>query len=236
MFRKLGEITIMLYLIGRATTSPLRNSTTTRASSAFTTFASAITTTTATTAATTTTATTFARRLKRRHVSTAVTLTSSVAFSFATSSLFNHPMVASTTTADCASSNNGTNNHNNDGDGLKLDTFDLSKLGIAAGVGAVPGFCAGFMLRKLGNVAIFFVGSTFCMFQLAAYKGYVTIHWEELEKDVRMLLKSKEVGDVMNPERAEQRVNDVVRILTPSTKNGAMGGFGVGFLAGIKLG
>ena len=117
-----------------------------------------------------------------------------------------------------------------------MDELDLQKLGMAAGVGAVPGFCAGFMLRKLGNVAIFFVGSTFCMFQLAAYKGYVTIHWEKVENDLKSIMNSKQVGDVMDKGKAEQKMNEVVEILTPNTTNGAMGGFGVGFLAGLKLG
>jgi uncharacterized membrane protein (Fun14 family) len=104
-----------------------------------------------------------------------------------------------------------------------LNNFNIQKLGMAAGIGAVPGFCAGFMLRKLGNVAIFFAGSTFCVFQIAAYNGYVTIHWETVEKDLQSLMKSKEVGDIMNPENAEQTVSDVVDILTPNTKNGARG-------------
>ena len=49
-------------------------------------------------------------------------------------------------------------------------------------------------------------------------------------------MQSKEVGAVMDSEQAEQRMNDVVQILTPNTTNGAMGGFGMGFLAGLKLG
>ena len=107
---------------------------------------------------------------------------------------------------------------------------------MAAGVGAVPGFCAGFMLRKLGNVAIFFVGSTFCVFQLAAYKGYVTIHWEKVEKDLKSIMDTEAAGDVLDPSRAEERMNEVMTILTPHTTNGAMGGFGIGFFAGLKLG
>jgi uncharacterized membrane protein (Fun14 family) len=158
------------------------------------------------------------------------------ALSLASSSLLTH--MTSTTFTNCASSNS-SNSNNNDGDDSalnNLNNFNIQKLGMAAGIGAVPGFCAGFMLRKLGNVAIFFAGSTFCVFQIAAYNGYVTIHWETVEKDLQSLMKSKEVGDIMNPENAEQTVSDVVDILTPNTKNGAMGGFGVGFLAGLKLG
>ena len=144
--------------------------------------------------------------------------------------LFTH-FLSTPAAAECAASN-----ASNDDDNNPLKAFDFQTIGMAAGVGAVPGFCAGFMFRKLGNVAIFFVGSTFCMFQCAAYKGYVTIHWERVEEDLKSLMQSKEVGAVMDSEQAEQRMNDVVQILTPNTTNGAMGGFGMGFLAGLKLG
>jgi uncharacterized membrane protein (Fun14 family) len=150
--------------------------------------------------------------------------------SLTSSVLFTH-FLSTPAAAECAASNASNNDDNN-----PLKAFDFQTIGMAAGVGAVPGFCAGFMFRKLGNVAIFFVGSTFCMFQCAAYKGYVTIHWERVEEDLKSLMQSKEVGAVMNPEQAEQKMNDVVQILTPNTTNGAMGGFGMGFLAGLKLG
>ena len=149
-----------------------------------------------------------------------------------TTSTFLHyllPVNFSSAAVHCAGSND-----NNRSGGNTLQSFDFSKMGMAAGVGAVPGFCAGFMLRKLGNVAIFFVGSTFCMFQLAAYKGYVTIHWEQVEKDLKNLIKNQEKE--LNPRQAEESVQKAIQILTPNTKNGAMGGFGVGFLAGLKLG
>ena len=110
-----------------------------------------------------------------------------------TTSTFLHyllPVNFSSAAVHCAGSND-----NNRSGGNTLQSFDFSKMGMAAGVGAVPGFCAGFMLRKLGNVAIFFVGSTFCMFQLAAYKGYVYNTFRignKWKKSLKNLIKNQE--------------------------------------------
>lgn len=156
-----------------------------------------------------------------------------IGISLTSSAIVSEFLPTHNTRAECQQSSNSGSSRSGSS---VLEQFDFAKVGMAAGVGAVPGFCAGFMLRKLGNVAIFFVGSTFCVFQLAAYKGYVTIHWEKVEKDLKSVMDTKAAGDVLDPSRAEERMNEVVTILTPHTTNGAMGGFGIGFFAGMKLG
>lgn len=111
-------------------------------------------------------------------------------------------------------------------------------MSLAAGVGVVPGFCAGFALRKVGNIATFMVGGVFFMFQLAAYKGYVTIHWEEVEKDLNSILDHSREGNTAGADAAaipEEKVHEVVNMLTHNTK-GTLGGFAGGFFMGWRAG
>ncbi len=114
----------------------------------------------------------------------------------------------------------------------------MQTLSMAAGVGVVPGFCAGFALRKVGNLATFMVGGVFFMFQMAAYQGYVTIHWDEVEKDFNALLDFNKDGSVDRADAAtmsEEKVNEIVGMLTHNTK-GALGGFAGGFFMGWRSG
>ena len=122
--------------------------------------------------------------------------------------------------------------------GLLPEGVDVQSLSLAAGVGVVPGFCAGFALRKVGNIATFMVGGVFFMFQLAAYKGYVTIHWEEVEKDLNSILDYNRDGNVDGTEAgtiSEDKVHEVVNMLTHNTK-GTLGGFAGGFFMGWRAG
>lgn len=115
--------------------------------------------------------------------------------------------------------------------------IDLESLSLAAGVGIVPGFCAGFALRKVGNLATFLFGGVFFMFQMAAYKGYVTIHWEEVEKDLSDLFDLDNDGKVgkLDTEISEENMQNVLSILTHNT-NGTLGGFAGGFFLGWRSG
>ena len=122
--------------------------------------------------------------------------------------------------------------------GLLPEGIDMQTLSLAAGVGVVPGFCAGFALRKVGNLATFMVGGVFFMFQMAAYQGYVTIHWDAVEKDLNGLLdfnRDGRVDDADVTNMSEEKVHEIVGMLTHNTK-GALGGFAGGFFMGWRSG
>jgi uncharacterized membrane protein (Fun14 family) len=124
--------------------------------------------------------------------------------------------------------------------GLLPEGIDVQTLSLAAGVGVVPGFCAGFALRKVGNLATFMVGGVFFMFQMAAYQGYVTIHWDAVEKDLNGLLdfNNRDDGRADGTDvttMSEEKVHEIVGMLTHNTK-GALGGFAGGFFMGWRSG
>ena len=150
-----------------------------------------------------------------------------------------HPSTAHAA-ADSDGRDNADGGHNDKGIGMFSEGLDFQTLSLAAGVGVVPGFCAGFALRKVGNVATFMVGGVFFMFQMAAYKGYVTIHWDEVERDLNGILDfsrndSSENGKGYPAPMSEERVNEIVGMLTHNTK-GALGGFAGGFFMGWRSG
>ena len=133
------------------------------------------------------------------------------------------------------SNNNNTNNNNN---GSVLPPgLDLQALALAGGFGVLPGFCAGFALRKVGNIAVAGVGAVFFMFQAAAYQGYVTIHWDAIERDLNRLLDLNGDGALNSGDEAaaQEKLHEVVGMLTHNTST-AMGGFTVGFFAGWRTG
>ena len=97
-----------------------------------------------------------------------------------------------------------------------------------SGTGAYVGDLGNLFLANLSrdSMAGDIPESVFFMFQMAAYKGYVTIHWEEVEKDLSDLFDLNNDGKVskLDTEMSEESVQNVLSMLTHNT-NGTLGGF-----------
>merc|ERR1719468_83753 len=101
-------------------------------------------------------------------------------------------------------------------------------------VSSVFGFFSGFVVKKAGTAAAVIVGGIYCLQQALAYGDYVHMNWPKVEKDMVALLDVNKDGKV-----DEKDFNEFyVKWLGHFQHNpySVSGGFGAGFLYGVKLG
>jgi uncharacterized membrane protein (Fun14 family) len=134
--------------------------------------------------------------------------------------------------AECASSS-GPDGNRKLADLFTLPTDPASFSG-AVTIGGVTGFCAGFVAKKVSTVALFFLGSTFCVFQLAATQGYIEINWDKLENDVAVVIEKGKQTD-METGNPEDYINKLAPLLLENG-TGTGGGFAAGFVLGVRHG
>ena len=64
--------------------------------------------------------------------------------------------------------------------------IDLAKPVLAQmSFGAVMGYCSGTAMKKIGKAVAFGVGVIFIGLQAAASKGYITIDWANINKQIK---------------------------------------------------
>merc|ERR1712198_105423 len=70
-------------------------------------------------------------------------------------------------------------------DTIKKFVKDMSKApaGKQLGVGAACGWISGYLAMKIGKAAATAVGGSLILLQIAHYKGYVKINWNQLTND-----------------------------------------------------
>eukprot|EP00441_Pelagodinium_beii_P014796 CAMPEP_0197665394 /NCGR_PEP_ID=MMETSP1338-20131121/59201_1 /TAXON_ID=43686 ORGANISM="Pelagodinium beii, Strain RCC1491" /NCGR_SAMPLE_ID=MMETSP1338 /ASSEMBLY_ACC=CAM_ASM_000754 /LENGTH=113 /DNA_ID=CAMNT_0043244187 /DNA_START=191 /DNA_END=532 /DNA_ORIENTATION=- len=107
-------------------------------------------------------------------------------------------------------------------------------IGETISVGGVLGLCSGFVLKKVGKAAAVIVGGIFCLQQGLAYQGYVTVNWDKIEKDFKEVLDLNKDGKV-DAKDLNSGYLQTLKILQSNTA-GLSGGFGAGFLLGVRYG
>merc|ERR1740129_1638622 len=105
----------------------------------------------------------------------------------------------------------------------------LAPIGGQLTLGSTLGFCAGIALRYAGRVAAVGVGTTFCVIQGLAYRGYIKVDWRTAERDFIRILDADHDGEITSADLAKhrQRVSDVLAFNLPA---------GAGFTAGLAYG
>merc|ERR1719270_1260641 len=70
-------------------------------------------------------------------------------------------------------------------DTIKKFVKDMSKApaGKQLGVGAACGWISGYLAMKIGKAAATAIGGSLILLQIAHYKGYVKINWNQLTND-----------------------------------------------------
>lgn len=107
--------------------------------------------------------------------------------------------------------------------------------------GGVSGLAAGFACKKIGKALAVGVGSLYCLFQVAASYGYITVNWKKVEEDVMGALDTNNDGKVDDKDAAFM-LSKVMTILSndelegSAAKNSATGAFAGSFLLGLKKG
>jgi FUN14 domain-containing protein 1 len=63
---------------------------------------------------------------------------------------------------------------------------DVTKASVAqqVAIGAVGGWCSGFMFRKVGKVAALAIGGGILIIQVASHQGYLKINWSKIDRSV----------------------------------------------------
>eukprot|EP00542_Grammatophora_oceanica_P017442 CAMPEP_0194029650 /NCGR_PEP_ID=MMETSP0009_2-20130614/3325_1 /TAXON_ID=210454 /ORGANISM="Grammatophora oceanica, Strain CCMP 410" /LENGTH=189 /DNA_ID=CAMNT_0038669379 /DNA_START=66 /DNA_END=635 /DNA_ORIENTATION=+ len=99
--------------------------------------------------------------------------------------------------------------------------------------GFVMGYCSGFAMKKVGKAAAGVLGLGFMALQTLSYSGYIQVDHSRLKKDVEGFMDLNKDGkvDAGDAELAKEKLMSVIGFNMP-----AGGGFGVGFLAGLRSG
>ncbi|KAG8460682.1 hypothetical protein KFE25_011457 [Diacronema lutheri] len=131
--------------------------------------------------------------------------------------------VASLPLAECAPSSTLS------ADGV-LDLFKAEYL-TECGVGGFAGYAAGFALKRAAQVVIFTTGCLFIGMQVMANHGYVTVHWDKIDKDWRGRLDTDGDGRVTHKDMHGQ-YEQLVKVLESGVPGAA--GFSAGFILGLR--
>ncbi len=93
------------------------------------------------------------------------------------------------------------------------------------GFGGLAGFVAGYAAKKIARLAAVLLGLLFLVLQILAYEGWITVHWQEVQRSADELwLQAQQQG-------LWDRVWDVVVGNLPFG-----GAFTAGFFIGFRLG
>ena len=99
------------------------------------------------------------------------------------------------------------------------------------GVGGFAGYAAGFAIKRAAQVVVFTTGCLFIGMQVMANHGYVTVHWDKIEKDWKGGLDKNGDGKVDTSDFGSQ-YDQVVKVLESGVPGAA--GFSAGFLLGLR--
>lgn len=107
---------------------------------------------------------------------------------------------------------------------------DISKASVAKQmtVGAVSGWCSGYLFGKVGKAAAVTLGGTLLVLQVANHQGYITINWGKLEKNIKAAQRKLE-------RRASRALPAIVDEVQDFVVENAFlaGGFCGGFFIGL---
>ena len=117
-----------------------------------------------------------------------------------------------------------------------LRDYQLSDAAGAITVGAVSGFFTGFVVKKIGTLSLFVVGTLGIVFQLAASGGYIEIKWDKIERKANEIIDEaqKEV-DGIDMNKPEAIINKKLAPMVLGHKAPTGGGFAAGFFLGLRF-
>lgn len=99
--------------------------------------------------------------------------------------------------------------------------------------GFVSGYCSGMALKKVGRAAAVVLGLGFVTLQTLSYQGYIQVDHVKMKKQVLDFFDFNEDGKIDGKDRsvATRKVMEVLQFNLP-----AGGGFGAGFIGGLRSG
>eukprot|EP00184_Porphyridium_aerugineum_P008650 CAMPEP_0184693792 /NCGR_PEP_ID=MMETSP0313-20130426/1953_1 /TAXON_ID=2792 /ORGANISM="Porphyridium aerugineum, Strain SAG 1380-2" /LENGTH=121 /DNA_ID=CAMNT_0027151963 /DNA_START=350 /DNA_END=715 /DNA_ORIENTATION=- len=102
----------------------------------------------------------------------------------------------------------------------------------ALGFGTITGIAAGAFAKRLGKAAVVTFGGIFSLFQVAAYYDLIEVKWDKVEKLVMGNIDMNKDGavDAKDAQLGLQKAISILSNHMPATA----GGFGAGFLVGLK--
>jgi len=120
-----------------------------------------------------------------------------------------------------------------DEDPVETALTKLKPLFAKLSFGAVMGYCSGYALKKVGKALAVVIGVGFIGIQSAVATGYIKVDWDKMSNDVVMKIDTSGDGklDVDDAKEYWRRLRKMLTNRIPGA-----GGFGLGFLWGVKSG
>jgi len=120
------------------------------------------------------------------------------------------------------------------GSGTGADALmDVFKMEYATefGLSGFCGYAAGFAIKRAAQAVVFTTGCLFVAMQVMANHGYVTVHWEKIERDWKGQLDQDGDGAL-----TARDMNSTYQQLSNMLEHGLPGaaGFGSGLLMGLR--
>ncbi|XP_023585938.1 A-kinase anchoring protein 7 isoform X2 [Trichechus manatus latirostris] len=98
--------------------------------------------------------------------------------------------------------------------------------------GSITGWCTGFIFQKVGTLAATAVGGGFFLLQLANHTGYIKVHWQQIEKDMKKAKEQRKICEGNQvPSELKSKAEEVVSFVKKNVL--VTGGFFGGFLLGM---
>ena len=124
--------------------------------------------------------------------------------------------------------------------GSEISTAISSGIPTDLSYGFFAGYFSGLALKKVGRVASVTLGMSFLALQTLAYHGYIDVHHEKIQKQVEELLDRNNDG-VVDGEDLKSLVEEVKKVAGFGLEDNKQlmasgGGFGMGFLGGLRSG
>ena len=117
-----------------------------------------------------------------------------------------------------------------------INNYQLSDAAGAVTFGAVSGFFTGFVVKKIGTAALFFVGTVGIVFQLAASGGYIEIRWDKIEKRTKEILdEAQKEADNIDLKNPDVFINKKLAPMILGHVAPTGGGFAAGFFLGCRF-
>lgn len=111
--------------------------------------------------------------------------------------------------------------------------MDIFKVEYATefGISGFCGYAAGFAIKRAAQAVIFTTGCLFVAMQVMANHGYVTVHWDKIERDWKGQLDQDGDGAL-----TVRDMNSQYQQLASMLEHGLPGatGFGSGLLLGLR--
>ena len=109
---------------------------------------------------------------------------------------------------------------------MNLTGKQLKAMGLAGGAG----MCTGMAVKHIGKQIGVLMGMSFLTLQTLQYFGYIDVHWDKADEDMKRMLGDGSEGSDKTLMNVQSKLHEICTANLPNA-----GGFSVGLLVGLNM-